>query len=119
MVKRIAFTMYPVVDMARARKFYEGALGLVATFESPDGGWVEYQPGGCFVLTSMAPVKPSSDSGGNIAFEVEDVSALTSALKQKGIPVQLDVTETPAFHMSVVIDPEGNAVTLCQQKLPG
>lgn len=119
MVKRIAFTLYPVVDMARARKFYEGDLGLLPSFETPDGAWVEYQPGGCFVLTSMASVKPSADSGGNIAFEVDDVSALTHALKQKGIPVPLDVTETPAFHMSVVIDPEGNGVTLCQQKLPG
>ena len=28
MIKHIAFTLYPVTDMARARAFYEGALGL-------------------------------------------------------------------------------------------
>jgi predicted enzyme related to lactoylglutathione lyase len=119
MVKRIAYSMYPVVDMARARKFYEEDLGLLASSASPDGQWVEYEPGGCFVLTSMAPVKPSTEFGGNIAFEVDDVSALTERLKQKGVPVQMDVIETPAFHLSVVIDPEGNAVTLCQKTTSG
>jgi predicted enzyme related to lactoylglutathione lyase len=116
MVKKIAYTMYPVVDMARARRFYEGELGLAPTFESPDGQWVEYEPGGRFALTTMAPVKPSAEFGGNVAFEVEDVSALTRALKQNGVPVRVEIMETPASHMSVVLDTEGNAVTLCQQK---
>jgi catechol 2,3-dioxygenase-like lactoylglutathione lyase family enzyme len=119
MVKGIAYTMYPVIDMARARKFYEEELGLVATFETPDGQWVEYEPGGRFALSTLAPVKPSKDSGGNVAFEVDDVVSLTEALKGKQVPIFLGVTETPAFHMSVVIDPEGNPVTLCQQKSPG
>jgi predicted enzyme related to lactoylglutathione lyase len=119
MIKRIAYTMYPVINMDRARKFYEEDLGLVASFETPNGQWVEFEPGGCFVLTTMAPVKPSSDSGGSVAFEVEDVVSLTNALKGKGVTVQLDVTETPASLISVVVDPEGNSVSLCQQKSPG
>ena len=114
MIKGIAFTMYPVVDMARARTFYEDALGLVPSAAYADGQWVEYAPGGCFALTTMAPLKPSADAGGNIAFEVEDVVALTERLRKDGVPVRLEVTETPAFRMSVVLDPEGNAVTLCQ-----
>ena len=28
MLQKVAFTMYPVKDMARARAFYEGVLGL-------------------------------------------------------------------------------------------
>jgi len=28
MIKKIAFTMYPVLDMKRARAFYENTLGL-------------------------------------------------------------------------------------------
>lgn len=115
MIKGIAFTLYPVVDMARARKFYEEDLGLVAACEYADGQWVEYEPGGRFALTTMAPLSPSANSGGNVAFEVEDVSALTEALKKKGVAVQVEVRETPAFRMSVVIDSEGNSVTLCQQ----
>ena len=116
MITKIAYTMYPVVDMARARQFYEVELGLSATFEHVNGQWVEYEPGGCFVLSTLAPLKPSADFGGNVAFEVNDVMALTEQLKGKGYEVRLEVTETPSFHMSVVVDSEGNAVTLCQQK---
>ena len=28
MFKKVAFTMYPITDVARARKFYEETLGL-------------------------------------------------------------------------------------------
>lgn len=116
MIKGIAYTMYPVVDMVRARKFYEGALGLIATLENPDGQWVEYEPGGRFVLTTLAPVRPASDAGGNVAFVVDDLAALTQDLRNKGVVVRLDLADTPSFLMSIVMDPEGNAVTLCQPK---
>jgi predicted enzyme related to lactoylglutathione lyase len=116
MVKKIAYTLYPVIDMSRARKFYQDELGLVATAEYADGQWVEYEPGSCFVLTTLAPVTPSSNSGGNIAFEVDDVVAITAQLRKKGVEIQMDVTDTPSHLMSVVIDPEGNGVTLCQLK---
>jgi predicted enzyme related to lactoylglutathione lyase len=116
MVKRIAFTMYPVVDMARARRFYEDDLGLVPTSDFVNGQWVEYESGGCFALTTLAPVKPSADSGGSVAFEVDDVVALTDTLKKKGVTVVQEVSEMPTFLMSIVKDPEGNALMLCQQK---
>lgn len=115
MIKRIAYTMYPVIDMDRARRFYEEELGLEPANEQAAGQWVEYDIGGCFALTTLAPVQPSAEAGGNIAFEVEDVTALTEKLKSKGVAVRVDVMETPGTLMSVVIDPEGNAVTLCQQ----
>jgi predicted enzyme related to lactoylglutathione lyase len=118
MVTRIAFTLYPVVDMARARKFYEEGLGLIASSDFVNGQWVEYEPGGMFVLTTMAPARPAADAGGNIAFEVADVVALTESLRGSGVKVLQEVMDTPAFRMSVVLDPEGNAVTLCQQKVP-
>jgi predicted enzyme related to lactoylglutathione lyase len=116
MVKKIAYTLYPVIDMSRARKFYQDELGLVATAEYADGQWVEYEPGSCFVLTTLAPVTPSRNSGGNIAFEVDDVVALTAQLRKNGVEIQMDVTDTPSHLMSVVVDPEGNGVTLCQLK---
>ena len=119
MVTRIAFTLYPVVDMVRARAFYEEGLGLVPTSDFVNGQWVEYEPGGRFVLTTLAPARPATDAGGNIAFEVEDVAALTDRLRERGAAVLQEVKDTPAFRMSVVADPEGNAVTLCQQKTLG
>ena len=118
MIKRIAYTMYPVVDMVRARRFYEEDLGLVMTSDYGPGQWVEYDPGGCFALTTMVPVRPSADIGGAVAFEVDDVVTLTNELKRKGVIVTQDVRDTPVCQMSVVLDPEGNAVILHQLKRP-
>ncbi len=47
-VIEIAFSCYPVKDMERARKFYEGALGLKATVVYGTPGamqWTEYDIG--------------------------------------------------------------------------
>lgn len=116
MIKRIAFTMYPVTDMARARKFYEEDLGLVKTADY-GSKWVEYDPGGCFAITTMTPhIKPASDAGGSIAFEVDNLDELLAKLKAKGVTVKVDTMDTPVCNMAVVIDPEGNAVTLHQLK---
>lgn len=70
MIKHIAFTMYPVKDMARARRFYEEALGLAPTKDCR-GEWVEYHlDNGCFALTTLAKsVSPSANSGGSIALD--------------------------------------------------
>ena len=79
----IAFTMYPVKDMARARKFYAEVLGLVQGKNFADK-WVEYyRDNGCLAITTMTPVEPNANAGGR---------------------------------MAVVLDPEGNAVTLHEKK---
>ena len=55
MIRHIAFTMYPVSDMARARRFYEETLGLRLTRrEAHEFEWVEYDlDGGTFALTNL------------------------------------------------------------------
>ena len=40
-----SFFGYPVTDMARARKFYEGILGLKPTKEPTTVPWIEYELG--------------------------------------------------------------------------
>lgn len=116
MFKKVAFTMYPVIDMARARRFYEETLGL-SVGSNYEERWVEYDlpGGGCFAITTMAEgISPSSNSGGSIAFEVEDLAKLIKDLKAKGVKFKLDAFETPVCKMAVVIDSEGNALTLHQ-----
>ncbi len=113
-VKGIAFTMYPVTDMARARKFYEEDLGLKVA-RDVRGEWIEYHLwDNCFAITSMLgdQVKPSADSGGRIALEVQDVDDFVSQLKNKGIRVKAEPFSTRVCRMAVVLDPEGNALTL-------
>ena len=71
--------------------------------------------GGCFAITDMVEnITPSSSSGGSIAFEVDDLDRLVSELKEKNIEFKLDNIVTPVCKMAVILDSEGNALTLHQ-----
>lgn len=121
MFKKIAFTMYPVENLERARDFYEQTLGLTVSKISAGGAWVEYDlpDGGCFAITNLAEgVKPSSNSGGSVAFEVEDLDQLVSHLKTKGVQFKLDIFSSPVCRMAIILDSEGNALTLHQLHKP-
>lgn len=117
MFKKVAFTMYPVIDIDRARQFYEKTLGLKTSKISAGGNWVEYDlaGGGCFAITNLAQgVQPSTNSGGSIAFEVEDLDSLMTDLQRKGVEVKLDIFASPVCRMAVIVDSEGNSLTLHQ-----
>lgn len=113
MIRKIAFTLYPVRDMARARRFYEEQLGLTCSARYVEGGWVEYDlAGGCFALTNIVPhLRPSATAAG-IAFEVDDVDGLVARLKAEGVKVLAEPFSSPVCRMAVLEDPEGNSVTL-------
>lgn len=114
-IKKIAFTMYVVKDMARARRFYGATLGLKETAIYNDA-WVEYDlAGGCFAITNMVPgIEPSKSAGGSIAFEVDDVDREAERLRKEGVRILLEPFSTPVCRMVVVADTEGNGVTLHQ-----
>lgn len=120
-IKKVAYTVYPVENMARAKEFYEKILNLKPGSSDPQGTWVEYDlpGGGCFALTTlMEGVKPSSKAGGTIAFEVENLTEIVEELKSKGIKFEMDVLETPVCHMAEALDSEGNGFLLHQLKQP-
>ena len=118
----IAYTGYPVTNVARARSFYEGLLGLkVATTFGEDGAeWIEYEiGGGTLAITNLSPEqwKPSKDGPG-IAFEVADFSAAVSALRAGGATFYSEPMESPGCRLVVVADPDGNSVVLHQRNAP-
>lgn len=117
MIIEIAFTGAPVTDLKRARAFYEGTLGLKPTMESAGGAWVEYDVGpATFAIGCYGEVwKPSSD-GTCVAFEVDDLDAEMSGLKSKGVPVHMDVTDTPVCRFAIVCDPDGNKIMIHKRK---
>lgn len=117
MIKKIAFTMYPVKNMERARHFYENILEIEVGKISAQGAWVEYDlpGGGCFAITTLAQdVLPSANSGGSIAFEVENLEELVNKLKLQQVQFKLDIFSSPVCRMAVILDSEGNAITLHQ-----
>jgi predicted enzyme related to lactoylglutathione lyase len=118
-VKEASFFAYPVTDMARARAFYEGVLGLKVSQEPGVVPWMEFDLGNTTLgLGAYGDGwKPSAD-GAMLALEVDDFDKSLAELKEKNILFSLDGMETPVCHFAIVRDPDGNAVMIHQRK-PG
>ena len=118
MLKKIAFVMYPIVDVPRARDFYESKLGLQIGSNGHHGDkwWIEYDlpGGGCLALTNFTDEKPSTNSGGTVALEVEDIDGLVARLKASGVEFRGDMIAGPNCRMAVCVDSEGNSLLLHQ-----
>ena len=113
-ITEIAFTCYPVIDMARARTFYENILGLKPTMivEHENQAWTEYEIGsGAFSLGRAPGWNPSAD-GASVAFEMEDFDAAIAELKAAGVTFKMEPFPTPVCRMAFVLDPEGNTVCI-------
>lgn len=112
MIQSIAFTLYPVADMARSKEFYENVLGLEVSSTFGDQ-WVEYDLGGnTFAITSMNIGRTPGAKGAAVGFEVSDFEAFTKKLKEKSVKFILDNYETPVCRMSVIEDPDQNHITI-------
>jgi predicted enzyme related to lactoylglutathione lyase len=118
MLKKVAFTMYPVSDMPRARAFYEETLGLGPSSSGAQIPWVEFDlpGGGCLAITNVTAGEPGAGTGGTIAFEVDDLAATVADLKAKGVAFAAEGIESPVCHMAIVKDPDGNAIILHKLK---
>jgi predicted enzyme related to lactoylglutathione lyase len=118
MLQKVAFTMYPVKDMPRARAFYEETLQLGPSNSGASSPWVEFDlpGGGCLAITTVTPSEPSASAGGTIAFEVDDLPAALAELKAKGVTIAAEGIESPVCRMAVIKDPDGNAIILHKLK---
>jgi predicted enzyme related to lactoylglutathione lyase len=100
------YAYIPVSNVTRARKFYEGILGL-APMEEYAGG-VIYECGGAGVF--MYPTPNAGTSKASQAFwEVEDVEAEVAELKKRG--VVFESYDLPGMKMKDGIATGGGAKT--------
>jgi predicted enzyme related to lactoylglutathione lyase len=115
-VKELAFVFYPVTDVARARKFYEGLLGLKTGLQvefGPGQWWIEYDIAGqALAISNAMPGKPASA----LALEVADLDASLQAVKAAGYAVANEIMEFPPCRMFIVKDADDNEITLHQRK---
>ncbi len=119
-IKEVAFTGYPVTDVARARAFYQTLLGLQpsATFEHDGKHWIEYDIGAhTLAISNMSAEqwKPSAD-GPAIALEVEDFDAAVSALREAGTRFVIEPMDSGFCRMAIVLDPDGNSLCIHHRK---
>ena len=118
-ILEIACTGYPVIDLKRARAFYEEILGLKASsvFEHGGAAWIEYDIGpGTLAITNMAPDWKPSPDGGTATLEVDDFDDAVAHLRGKGVAICGDTIDTPVCRMLVIADPDGNTITIHKRK---
>lgn len=117
MIKDIAFTVYAVTDISKARDFYEGILGLKTGAKSgskadENPSWVEYLVNGsAFAIGSSPDWKPSRD-GATVAFEVGDFDGFIKKLKEKGVNFKMEPVGFANCSMAVIEDPDSNKIVI-------
>jgi catechol 2,3-dioxygenase-like lactoylglutathione lyase family enzyme len=119
-VERTDFVSVPVTDMARAKEFYGGTLGLPLV--RGDDAWPEYQLGENLSLYLLDPTDIGQEFVGPhpsaIALRVPDVAAAQAALEAEGVTFSGEPFDTGVCHMAVFHDPDGNALMLHRRYAP-
>lgn len=83
LTKAAVTTMLPVKDLDRARRFYEGCLGLKPSGFKPDGKFV-YEVAGTTLALFPKPEGTKADHTA-ISFQVDDIAASVKELQRSGV----------------------------------
>ncbi len=115
-INAIAFTGYPITDVARARAFYQGVLGLLPTtqFEHEGKHWIEYDIGAStLAISNMSDDKwkPSPD-GPSVALEVEDFDAAMNALREAKVTFLIEPMDSGMCRLAIIQDPDENSLAI-------
>jgi len=112
MITSIAFTAYPVTDIAQSRNFYEDVLGLSLSNNFRDE-WLEYDLGdSTFAITNVDMGHIPGTKGAVVAFETTDLDSFVTTLKEKSVTFVVEIFSTPVCRMAVVQDPDGNHIAI-------
>ncbi|HWY75174.1 MAG TPA: VOC family protein [Verrucomicrobiae bacterium] len=116
----IAFSCYPVKDMARARKFYEGVLGLKPTMIVGEPGgmqWTEYDIAtGTLSLGCGAPDWTPRADGCSVGLEMENFEEAIAHLRANAVKFKVEPFPTPVCQMAFIYDSEGNLICIHKRK---
>jgi len=107
-----------VTDVAKARAFYGGLLGLneIPPPREFDFVAVWFDLGGHYLHLLLKP-EPDTPSPRHICFLVEDVRALRESYRSRGIPMDETVMIAAADRF-FIRDPFGNRIELLQWDRP-
>jgi predicted enzyme related to lactoylglutathione lyase len=117
----IAFALYHVADVARARKFYEHTLGLKICAEmefSPGQWWIEYDAGGpsALAITNFESPTTNATPSSGIAIEVANYAEVQARVRAAGVAITWGPNEFPMCHCFGIKDPDGNDLYFHQRK---
>jgi len=119
---KIAALRIFVDDLAAARDFYAGALGLLLGEDGARYGWCVFDGGGArLVLESVAPDAAPDDRSlvgrfVGVSFEVGDVEAEYARLRGMGVRFTGPPARQPwGGALATLSDPSGNLIQLVQR----
>ncbi len=92
-------TTLPAADLERARRFYEGTLGLTPADVQPGG--VFYETGGGSRFLVFPTTSQASGTHTQIGFQVDDIVAEVAELRSRG--VTFEAYDMPAFDRETMI----------------
>ena len=105
-----AFIGYPVTDIARARAFYEGILGLTCTTAREENGSFEYEVGPHTLMIAAHPAMKPSGDGPALALEVEDFDEAIAHLRRHEVKFLGEPFDSPICRGAFILDPDGNRI---------
>jgi catechol 2,3-dioxygenase-like lactoylglutathione lyase family enzyme len=117
-VEQVDFVSVLTEDIARAKEFYAGTLGLPVETEGENDleltlGQVTLD---VFNPTSIGQQFAPSPAG--IAIRVPDVAAARAELEEKGVAFDGEIVDTGVCHFAFFKDPDGNALMLHRRYAP-
>ena len=116
-IRRLDHVSLRIADLARARAFYEGLLGL-RTAPRPDlglpGAWYDVAGAQVHLIQGTGGFEGIDPSGPHFAVQVESLAAVKQELEARGI-VYVALGDAQLW----IRDPDGNVVELCEASRAG
>ena len=117
-VERVDFVSFLTQDIARAKEFYAGTLGLEIETEGESD--MEFRAGQVTldIFDPSSIGQPFAPSLAGMALRVADVATARSELESKGVEFDGETVDTGVCHMAFFRDPDGNALMLHRRYAP-
>ena len=113
---KIAQLLIPISDFDAGVAFYRDTLGIPFLFAAPPQ-MAFFNCGGVRLLVGVMPPGQEAQRGSAIYFQVQDIHAVFSSLKDDGVSFKAEphvVNRTPRSELWLAefVDPDGNQLAL-------
>ncbi len=120
-VTGIAFAVYHVTDVAKARTFYGELLGLPVCMEmefAPGKWWIEFDVGGpsALAITNFESPATNATRSPGVALEVANYDEVLATMRAADVAVTWGPNEFPVCCCFAVKDPDGNDLYFHRRK---
>ena len=113
---KVAQLLIPINDFEKGVSFYRDTLGIPLLFTAPPQ-MAFFNCGGVRLLVGVMPEGQTAQRGSTIYFQVLDIGAVFSSLKDQGVMFKAEphvVNRTPKSELWLAefTDPDGNQLAL-------